>query len=106
MILGGVDNSMKGPNGRKVLEELPILQLNSWSAFIVLMSFQNYMFEFSQESMVTRTFIDDEEINNNMLYEEEDASVEQTSEILHDLRSRRRGQLAGMGNLCFGVPDI
>lgn len=93
--LAGVDNTMRIPNSRKGLEELPILQLNPWSAFLVLMSLQSAIFQFSQESMIMRTFTDDEETDVNISNEEEDTSVRYLATMLHNSHSIRRGQLSG-----------
>ncbi|KAN0096400.1 Fungal specific transcription factor domain containing protein [Hyaloscypha variabilis] len=81
---------------------LPILSLNSWSALLVLLAIQSQIFEFSQESLITRTFIDDGELSD----EEDDSSSENganahnggyevgLSRILRKLKLKRRLQLA------------
>jgi len=94
--LAGLDNTMRRPNSRKGLEELPILQLNPWSAFLVLMSLQSSIFQFSQESMIMRTFTDDEETDDNISDEEGDTSISHLAALLHDSHFIRRGQLLGM----------
>ncbi|KAE9371442.1 hypothetical protein N431DRAFT_410158 [Stipitochalara longipes BDJ] len=81
---------------------LPILNLNPWSAFLVLSAIQSQIFEFSQESLISRTFVDDGESSD-----EEDGSgpdngaaihngqyEENLSRMLRKLKQRRRLQLA------------
>ena len=62
-----------------------LLDLNSWSAFLVLMTIQTQLFNFQQESMLARTFMEDGD-----MYETED-----TISNLRKLQSIRRGELAG-----------
>ena len=83
---------------------LPILSLNPWSAFLVLLAIQSQIFEYSQESLITRTFIEDGDSSD-----EEDGSSSENgataqnggyedglSKILRKLKQQRRHQLAGM----------
>jgi hypothetical protein len=96
-----------GADGRphssaRAAKHLPILSLNPWSAFLVLLAVQSQIFEFSQESLITRTFIDDRESSD----EEESSDSERPAQssayeddmvrMLRKLKSRRRSQLAGM----------
>jgi hypothetical protein len=82
---------------------LPILNLNPWSAFLVLLAIQSQIFEFSQESLITRTFIDDGESSDEENSSGHDNEPAQDggcegglTRMLRKLKHRRRLQLAGM----------
>jgi hypothetical protein len=83
-------------------KHLPILSLNPWSAFLVLLAVQGQIFEFSQESLITRTFIDDgessneEESSDSELPAQCSAYEDDMARMLRKLKSQRRSQLAGM----------
>jgi hypothetical protein len=93
-----------GLDGRKVQDQpnqLPVLNLNPWSAFLVLMAIQNQIFQFSQESLIARTFIDDEpcEGDGDDHGKRETGGGRTTGDInsgLRNLQAKRRDQLAGM----------
>ncbi|TVY44955.1 Oocyte zinc finger protein [Lachnellula occidentalis] len=61
-----------------------LLDLNPWGAFLVLMTIQTRLFNFHQESMLARTFMEDGNV-----YETED-----TISIVMKLQGIKRGELA------------
>jgi hypothetical protein len=77
-------------------DSLPKLDLNSWSAFLVLMTIQNQIFQFSQELVLSRTFTgDDDDVSET---EGDNGSGDETRDtvrMLRKLQSIRRGQLSG-----------
>jgi Fungal specific transcription factor domain len=84
-------------------KHLPILNLNPWNAFLVLLAIQSQIFEFSQESLITRTFIDDGESSDdengsgNGNEPAQNGGYEDClAKMLRKLKHRRRLQLAGM----------
>lgn len=91
-------NFSRGPR-----DGLPRLNLNSWSAYLVLMTIQNQIFEFSQESVLARTFMGDEdpfEANR----ENAGAEADDTIPMLGTLQGIRRGQISGKAFVLFFCP--
>jgi hypothetical protein len=80
--------------GRGKREGLPKLNLNPWSAFLVLMTMQNQIFQFSQESVLARTFMGDEDVSESD-GEQGGDDAEDTIGMLRKLQSIRRGQISG-----------
>lgn len=80
---------------------LPVLDLNPWSAFLVLMTIQNQIFQLSQESLLARTFIDEEERfeedkrGGQQQHDDGQGSAKAASSILRAVQSKHREQLAG-----------
>jgi hypothetical protein len=73
--------------------QLPMLNLNTWSAFLVLLTVTHQIFQFSQESLITVSFIDD-------TFDDEETDGEkdtrgETIKTLRRLHSIRRKQIAG-----------
>lgn len=91
-------------NSARAGKHLPILNLNPWSAFLVLLAVQSQIFEFSQESLITRTFIDEGESSDeekgsghdNELAAQNRGYEDSLARMLRKLKQRRRLQLAGM----------
>lgn len=92
------------PNGKEIPgypSFLSVLDLNPWSAFLVLMTIQNQIFQYSQELLLSRTFLDDDEPSEG---DEGDGQqllsggylIEDVSSVLRGCHIRRRDQLAGM----------
>lgn len=92
------------PNLARIGKHLPILSLNPWSTFLVLLAIQSQIFEFSQESLITQTFMggdesSDEEENSGHDNEQAASSggyEDGLGKILRKLKERRRFQLAGL----------
>lgn len=90
-----------GRNVHSQHNKLPVLDLNTWSAFLVLMTIQNQIFQFSQESLLPRTFIDDEELlegeadDGQQSHDGGERSAEDIGSILKSPQTKRREQLAG-----------
>jgi hypothetical protein len=80
-------------------EPLPILTLNPWSSFLVLNAIQQKIFQFSQEGMSMRTFVDDEISESRVDEQAVDGSI--PSGTLEKLRWIRRGFLLGKSYLSF-----
>lgn len=69
----------------------PILDLNPWSAFLVLTSIQNQVFCFTQDSIMARNFLGGEDHDGST-----DGALEPPSSILvRNFQVQRRQQLAG-----------
>jgi hypothetical protein len=83
-------------------DQLPVLNLNPWSSFLVLMTIQNQIFQLSQESLLARSFNDDEEaLEGDEYSEEQSQDVNESSpgnigSILKSVQIKRREQLAGL----------
>jgi hypothetical protein len=87
----------------RTVKHLPALDLNPWSAFLALLAIQSQIFEFSQESLITRTFIDDGEssdVEEGSGHESEhtdhSSAYNDMARMLKKLKSQRRLQFAGM----------
>jgi hypothetical protein len=71
---------------------LPVLSLNPWSAFLVLVTITHQIFQFSQESTIAQTFDDDSDSHD---VEGNYGPVEETIQVLRHLQRLRRDQLSG-----------
>jgi hypothetical protein len=72
-------------------KRLPVLSLNPWSAFLVLITITHNIFQHSQESMIAQTFDDDGDhhgFNGR-------GPVEDTIKGLRQLQVHQRNQIAG-----------
>jgi hypothetical protein len=88
-----------GPPGQ-YCEPLPILTLNPWSSFLVLNAIQQKIFQFSQEGMSMRAFVDDEIPESGVDEQGGDGSIASVG-TLEKLRWIRRGFLLGKSYLSF-----
>ena len=82
----------------------PILDLNPWSSFLVLMTIQSQIFQLSQDSLLARTFIDDDETffegcDKQQSHDWAQSSAGDIGSNLRDLQNKRREQIAGLHNL-------
>jgi hypothetical protein len=77
-----------GVPAEKPRDEFPKLDLNSWSAFLVLLTIQNQIFQFTQESILARNFMPDNEA----------PEAAESINYLFQIRQERRQQFAGMFN--------
>ncbi|KUJ16637.1 uncharacterized protein LY89DRAFT_586564 [Mollisia scopiformis] len=68
---------------------LPAINLNPWSAFLVLQSMTHQIFQFSLDSMVARTFMDDDPCGDDTMYPPGDPN-----NFLRKLHAERHAQLA------------
>lgn len=71
---------------------LPMLSLNPWSAFLVLITITHQVFQFSQESLISQTFDDD---GDHLESDSDRQPVEGAIKALRQLQASRRDQLAG-----------
>lgn len=68
---------------------LPAIKLNSWSAFLVLQSMTHQIFQFSLDSMVARSFMDDDPSEDTTMYPPDDPN-----NFLRRFHAERHAQLA------------
>ncbi len=73
---------------------LPALNLNPWSAFLVLISITHQIYQFSEESMIGQTFDHNEE-------EEFEGNLDDVTNGLRKVQELRRSQLAGQSQVRF-----
>ncbi|CZR69447.1 uncharacterized protein PAC_19347 [Phialocephala subalpina] len=83
-VLPGVPGQMPGTQFR-----LPAIKLNSWSAFLILQSMTHQIFQFSLDSLVARSFMDDDPSEDNTMYPPDDPN-----NFLRRLHAERHAQLA------------
>ncbi|KAH8679027.1 fungal-specific transcription factor domain-containing protein [Tricladium varicosporioides] len=74
-------------------ESLPKLDLNTWSAFLVLMTIQSQIFQFSQEAVLARTYMGEEE-SSDLTGDEAGDQPDEIVKMLRKLQVIRRGQLS------------
>ncbi|KAL3427196.1 alpha-L-rhamnosidase (RhaA is able to hydrolyze alpha-1) [Phlyctema vagabunda] len=80
---------------QRLEDRLPILDLNPWSAFLVMMTIQNEAFKYAQDHLLARKFMDDDEYpdgisSNDTLNEHEESGVD----ILKAQRIAHRDQIS------------
>lgn len=77
-------------------DSLPKLDLNSWSAFLVLMTIQNQIFEFSQELVLSRTFTGDhDDVSDTEGQKGSGDEMRGAVGMLRKLQSIKRDQMSG-----------
>jgi hypothetical protein len=98
ILSNGLKAPTKGRNSHDAQHQLPVLDLNTWSAFLVLMTIQTQVFQSSHESLISRSFIEDDEQQTHS-----GGRIGDVSSILKDLQAKRREQLAGTNLLSTNI---
>ncbi|RDW80404.1 hypothetical protein BP5796_05102 [Coleophoma crateriformis] len=88
-----VSKSIKREREQRLHDRLPILDLNPWSAFLVMMTIQNEVFKYSQESLLARKFMEEDDLMDDSSMTNE-GDIDDGILVLKKQQTAHRNQLS------------